>query len=78
MFCRFGMEGDNLTIRKINTTEILSLLLCSSLKAKHVTLDPTPEILGGRLLELLTLDGERFGRSFADPGSEPVAQPPYT
>jgi hypothetical protein len=33
--------------------------------ARHVALDPLPEILGGGLLGLLTLGREHFARSFA-------------
>lgn len=77
MFCRVGMEWSNPHVRETSPSEILSLLSCYPSVAKRVILDPIPEFLGGRLSELLTLDGERFARSFARPGSEPVVRTPY-
>jgi len=61
-----------LNIRQTTAGEVLSLLYCPWL-AKHVAIDPFPEILGDRLLGLLTLDRARFARRFAGLGSEPVA-----
>jgi hypothetical protein len=59
------------------TGEVLSLLYRPWCAAKHVALDPYPEILGGRLLELLTLDRVDFALHFAGLGSEPVARRPW-
>jgi hypothetical protein len=72
IFCHFCEEGSSLNIRQTIAGEVLSLLYCLRL-AKHVVLDPFPEILGDRLLGLLTLDRARFARRFAGLGSEPVA-----
>jgi hypothetical protein len=60
------------TIRQTTAGEVLSLLYCPW-SAKHLALDPFPEILDDRLLGLLTLDRARFARRFAGLGSEPVA-----
>ena len=69
MFCHLRREGPNPTVRETSTGEVLSLLSGLSSEAKRVALDPFPEILGGRLLELLTLEAERFARGFASSGS---------
>jgi hypothetical protein len=73
MFCHFCEAGASSNIRQITAGEVLSLLYCPWCAAKHVALDPFPEILGDRLLGLLTLDRARFARRFAGLGSEPVA-----
>ncbi len=49
------------------------MLYCPWCAAKHVALDPFPEILGDRLLGLLTLDRADFALRFAGLGSVPVA-----
>jgi hypothetical protein len=72
MLCHFCEGGSSLNIRQTTAGEVLSLLYCPWL-AKHVAIDPFPEILGDRLLGLLTLDRARFARRFAGLGSEPVA-----
>jgi hypothetical protein len=72
MLCHFCEGGSSLNIRQTTAGEVFSLLYCPWL-AKHVALDPFPEILGERLLGLLTLDRARFARRFAGLGSEPVA-----
>ena len=76
MFCHFCEEGASAKIRQTTAGEVLSLLYCPWCAAKHVALDPFPEILGGRLLELLTLSGVDFALRFAGLGSEPVARVP--
>ena len=74
MFCHFRKKrGTSVNIRQTTAGEVLSLLYCSWCATKHVALDPFPEILGKRLLELLTLDREGFARRFAGVDSEPVA-----
>ena len=74
MFCHFREEeGASANIRQTTTGEVLSLLYCPWCAAKHVALDPFPEVLGKRLLGLLTLDREGFARRFAGLDSEPVA-----
>ena len=77
MFCHFCEKGASTNIRQTTTGEVISLLYCPWCAAKHVALDPFPEILGGRLLELLTLSREDFALRFAGLGSEPVARPPW-
>jgi hypothetical protein len=74
MFCHFCEEGASANLRQTTTGEVLSLLYCPWCAAKHVALDPYPEILGGRLLELLTLDREDFALRFAGLDSVPVAR----
>ena len=60
-FCHFRQErGTSANIRQTTTGEVLSLLYCPWCAAKHVALDPFPEVLGKRLLGLLTLDWEGF------------------
>jgi hypothetical protein len=73
MFCHFREEEASANIRVTTAGEVLSLMYCPWCAAKHVALDPFPEILGKRLLELLTLDREDFARRFAGVDSEPVA-----
>ena len=66
MFCHFGKEEADLGVRETSTGEVLSLLFCPWC-AKHLILDPLPEVLGGGLhspLELLALDRQRFALSF--------------
>jgi len=72
IFCHSCEVGSSLNIRQTTAGEVLSLLYSPWL-AKHVALDPFPEILGDRLLGLLTLDRARFARRFAGLDSEPVA-----
>jgi hypothetical protein len=75
MFCHFCKEGASVTIRQTTAGEVLSLLDCPWCAAKHVALDPFPEILGGQLLlGLLTLDRADFALRFAGLGSVPVAR----
>jgi hypothetical protein len=78
MFCHFCEKGASAIIRQTTTGEVISLLYCPWCAAKHVALDPFPEILGGRLLELLTLDREDFARRFAGLGSDPDAREPWS
>jgi hypothetical protein len=69
MFCHFCERAASTNIRQTTTGEVLSLLYCPWCAAKHVALDPFPEILGGRLLlGLLTLDRTDFARRFAGLG----------
>jgi hypothetical protein len=78
MFCHFCEEGASANLRQTTTGEVISLLYCPWCAAKHVALDPYPEILGSRLLlGVLTLDREDFALRFAGLGSEPVARPPW-
>jgi hypothetical protein len=77
MFCCVGRDGANTNVRETSTSEVLLLLSGSPPKVKHVILDPIPEIFGGKLSELPTLDGERFARSFAGPGSDAIVRGPY-
>jgi len=73
MFCHFCQE--RAIIRQTTAGEVLSLLYCPWCAAKHVALDPLPEILGDRLLlGLLTLDRAEFARRFAGLDSVPVAR----
>ena len=78
MFCHFCGEGASANLRQTTAGEILSLLYCPWCAAKHVALDPFPQILGSRLLGLLTLDRVDFARRFAGLGSDPVARPPWS
>jgi hypothetical protein len=71
MFCslREATEGDP-HLRETSVGEVISLLYCPLMAARHVALDPLPGILGSRLLlGLITLDRERFARSFAGIGT---------
>jgi hypothetical protein len=69
MFCHLRAEegADHLRVRETSTGEVLSLLFCPWW-AKHLVLDPLPEVLGGRLsprsLEVMALDRQSFARSF--------------
>ena len=68
MFCHLRAEegADHLRVRETSTGEVLSLLFCPWC-AKHLVLDPLPEVLGGRLprpLEVMALDRQSFARSF--------------
>jgi hypothetical protein len=69
MFCHLRAEegADHLRVRETSTGEVLSLLFCPWC-AKHLILDPLPEVLGGRLpprsLEVMALDRQSFARSF--------------
>ena len=77
MFCHFCEEGASTNIRQTTTGEVISLLYCPWCAAKHVALDPFPEILGSRLLlGLLTLSREEFALRFAGLGFEPGARLP--
>ena len=78
MFCHFCEEGASANLRQTTAGEVISLLYCPWCAAKHVALDPFPEILGSRLLGLLTLDRADFARRFAGLGSDPVAPPPWS
>jgi hypothetical protein len=68
MFCSLR-EGADPHLRETSVGEIISLLYCPLTAARHVALDPLPGILGSRLLGLITLDRERFARSFAGIGT---------
>jgi hypothetical protein len=70
MFCHLSKQGKKGSIRQTTAGGVLSLLYGPWAVARHVALDPLPEILGGRLLGLLTLDREHFARSFAGGGWE--------
>ena len=75
MFCHFCEKGASANLRQTTTGEVISLLYCPWCTAKHVALDPFPEILGGRLLlGLLTLSREEFALRFAGLDSVPVAR----
>jgi hypothetical protein len=74
MFCHFCEEGASANLRQTTTGEVISLLYCPWCAAKQVALDPFPEILGSRLLELLTLEREEFALRFAGLDSVPVAR----
>jgi len=72
MFCSLReQEAEaNLHLRETSVGEVISLLYCPLTAAKHVALDPLPELLRSRLLGLITLDRERFARSFAGIGTQ--------
>jgi hypothetical protein len=78
MFCHFCEEGASTNIRQTTTGEVISLLYCPWCAAKHVALDPFPEILLGSrlLLGLLRLSRADFARRFAGLGFEPGARLP--
>jgi hypothetical protein len=77
MFCHFCEKGASAKIKHTTAGEVISLLYCPWCAAKHVALDPFPEILGGRLLlGLLTLSRVDFALRFAGLGSESVARLP--
>ena len=64
MFCSLREEGEaNPHHRETSVGEVISLLYRLT-AARHVALDPLPEVLRGGLLGLITLDRERFARSF--------------
>ena len=79
MFCHFSRREAKGSVRASTAGGVLSLLYGPWSVARHVALDPFPEVLGSRrLLGLLTLDRERFVRSFAGgAGYEPFARSPY-
>ena len=65
MFCSLREEGKaDSHLRETSVGEVISLLYCLT-AARHVALDPLPEVLRSSLLGLITLDRERFARSFA-------------
>jgi hypothetical protein len=72
MFCSLREEAAEADphLRETSVGEVISLLYCPLTAARHVALDPLPGILGSRLLGLITLDRERFARSFADIGTQ--------
>jgi hypothetical protein len=72
MFCSLREEGPAKPhFRETSVGEVISLLYCPLTAARHVALDPLPEVLGSRLLlGLITLDKERFARSFAGIGTQ--------
>jgi hypothetical protein len=72
MFCSLREEEAeaNLHLRETSVREIISLLYCPLTAAKHVVLDPLPEVLRSRLLGLITVDRERFARTFAGIGTQ--------
>jgi hypothetical protein len=72
MFCHFCEKVVSAKIRQTTTGEVISLLYCPWCEAKHVALDPFPEILGSRPMGLLTLSRTDFARRFAGLDSEPV------
>ena len=77
MYCHFCEEWASTNIRQTTTGEVISLLYCPWCAAKHVALDPLPEILGSRLLlGLLTLSRADFALRFAGLGFEPGARVP--
>jgi hypothetical protein len=65
MFCHLSEQGAKGSIRQTTAGGVLSLLYGPWAVARHVALDPLPEILGGGLLGLLTLGREHFAQSFA-------------
>jgi hypothetical protein len=70
MFCSLREEAEaNPHFRETSLGEVISLLYSPLTAARHVALDPLPGILGTKLSGLITLDRERFARSFAGIGS---------
>jgi hypothetical protein len=69
MFC-FLREEANPHFRETSLGGVISLLYCPLTAARHVALDPLPGILGTKLSGLITLERERFARSFAGIGSQ--------
>ena len=65
MFCHLSKQGKKGRIRQTTAGGVLSLLYGQWAVARHVALDPLPEILGGGLLGLLALGREHFAQSFA-------------
>jgi hypothetical protein len=76
MFRHFSKEGSNSSILETTAGEVLSLLYGPWSVAKHVAIDPLPEVFGDRHLELLTLSREHFARSFAGAGFELMTRSP--
>ena len=70
MFCSLREAEGDPHLRETSVGEVISLLYCPLMAARHVALDPLPGILGSRLLGLITLDRERFARSFAGIGTQ--------
>ena len=72
MFCSLREEAAEADphLRETSVGEVISLLYCPLVAARHVALDPLPGIRGSRLLGLITLDRERFARSFAGIGTQ--------
>jgi hypothetical protein len=73
MFCSLREEAAEADphLRETSVGEVISLLYCPLVAARHVVLDPLPGILGSRLLlGLITLDRERFARSFGGIGTQ--------
>jgi hypothetical protein len=65
MFCHLSKQRAKGSVRQTTAGGVLSLLYGPWAVARHVALDPIPEILGGGLLGLLTLGREHFAQSFA-------------
>jgi hypothetical protein len=78
MFCHFDKRGAKGSVRVTSAGGVLSLLYGPWSVARHVALDPFPEILGSRgLLGPLTLYRKRFVRTFArGAGTELVVRTP--
>jgi hypothetical protein len=77
MFCHFCEEEASTNIRQTTAGEVISLLYCPWCAAKHVVLDPLPELLGSRLLlGLLPLSRADFALRFAGLGFEAGARLP--
>jgi hypothetical protein len=77
MFCHFSRRGAKGSVRVTSAGGVLSLLYGPWSVARHVALDPFPKVLRGGLLGLLTLDRERFAKSFAGgAGSELMTRSP--
>jgi len=73
MFCSLREEAAEADphLRETSVGEVISLLYYPLTAARHVVLDPLPGILGSRLLlGLITLDRERFARSFGGIGTQ--------
>jgi len=77
MFRQLSKQGAKGSVLETTAGEVLSLLYGPWSVAGHVALDPVPEVLGSRLLELLTLSRERFARSFAEAGFELMTRSPW-
>jgi len=65
MFCHLSKQGAKGSVRQTTAGGVLSLLYGPWAVARHVALDPLPEIFGGALLGVLTLGREHFAKSFA-------------
>jgi hypothetical protein len=70
MFCHLSKQGAKGSIRQTTAGGVLSLLYGPWTVARHVALDPLPEILGGALLGVLTLGREHFARIFGEDGKD--------